>query len=772
MSPIHEGFQQFHEACSHIHPVERLGLEVSCLAECLRPASARRPLFWIRPMYPLRRSVLGDLVYVRRGTRVLRGPGLVSRFSFGGIRGRPCGAVDIGSLKIPRDRPNRRFNEPFKTSQGEADPKRRFLQFDVQDICDNFEKEMMKALKDVSKIHMKSTSTRAHVAKSSLFISKKAKGKSENHVEEFKTFSDPLTIFDEYEEELIENLMSCEEKLTVLQSEHPSSLVLSPQVFEEEPLDYPHQRPRFDTRKPLDEDLGLIFDEEDEPDPVFDEEATSITSIVMKSHVCFDPGTTHVPLSPDLQEHCKQFDLLHYQPEMFVKISSLGVIRFGLEKVKDFCVSKSVFESMINSFKIFELDELLDQPRFQKDNGINSGVILSFDHFLKHSKDIDHFEKSLEFDLKQTDFCARKSFDSFVFKENGFDLSSSKYALITDDLFASSLSLDDVEKDMHVLKMNNIIAHLDKILVCNVYFDVHLERLKCVLLVLGKEILFFDLNKYMSCTFDPGLVASVFSIQERQVQPLRNERIDRAQQLEIWRSFVVKTSCLGDASDRGSVQNGYPNFRKVFCHESNFLGKPTHQGFTEAWNHLKLFTEEGVINFPNRKFSCPSIREYQTSKGDLGTRKKWPDLEPILHEPKVFTQSTSCPNQKHCKDHGLITSAHHENILNPRISKRKHIFTWLKTVLPKSFPDLFSLSCALKEIWKLGKPKFPRGPGDLLIPHAKQSEHEITTTKYKNPWARELSAKFLVLATLRRLNLIELQFEITKTEICLNRSKC
>jgi len=32
--------------------------------------------------------------------------------------------------------------------------------------------------------------------------------------------------------------------------------------------------------------------------------------------------------------------------------------------------------------------------------------------------------------------------------------------------------------------------------------------------------------------------------------------------------------------------------------------------------------------------------------------------------------------------------------------------------------------------------------------------------------------RFLVLGTLRRLNLIESQLEITKTEICLNRSKC
>ncbi|KAF2590837.1 hypothetical protein F2Q70_00038089 [Brassica cretica] len=394
---------------------------------------------------------------------------------------------------------------------------------------------MMKAPKDVSKIHMKSTSTRAPVAEPSLFISKKAKGKSENHVEEFKKISDSLPIFDECEEELIENLMSCEEscdlpclefklildneqtivELTVLQPEHPSSLVLSPQVFEEEPLNYPHQRPRLDTIKPLDEDLGPIFDKEDEPGPVFDEEATNITSIAMESHLCFDPGTTPAPLSFELQEN----------------------------------------------------------------------------------------------------------------------------------LF-------------------------------------------------------------------------VLSIQEREVQPLRNERIDRAQQPEIWRSFVVQTGYFGDASNRGLVQNGYLNIQNVFCHESNFLGNPTHQGFTEAWNHLKSFTEEGVMNFRNRRFSSLFIREYQTSKGNLGPRNERPEPKWSLNEPKVFPQSTSCLNQNHCKDHGLIVSAHHENVLKSRISKRNHIFTWLKNDLFKPFHDLFSLSCALKEIWcrKKDEPKLlrPKNHFDLV----------------------------------------------------------
>jgi len=100
-----------------------------------------------------------------------------------------------------------------------------------------------------------------------------------------------------------------------------------------------------------------------------------------------------------------------------------------------------------------------------------------------------------------------------------------------------TLLCSDVEKDMHVLRMIDIVACLDTILVYNVYFDVHLGRLKCVLLVLGKEILIFELNKYLSCTYDPGLLVSVLSVQERQVQSQRNESIALVHQPEIW-SFM------------------------------------------------------------------------------------------------------------------------------------------------------------------------------------------------------------------------------------------
>uniref|UniRef100_A0A0D3BUZ6 Uncharacterized protein n=1 Tax=Brassica oleracea var. oleracea TaxID=109376 RepID=A0A0D3BUZ6_BRAOL len=155
--------------------------------------------------------------------------------------------------------------------------------------------------------------------------------------------------------------------------------------------------------------------------------------------------------------------------------------------------------------KVFEPDELLDQKRFQHDNGINSGFVLSFDQFLKHSKGFDHFEESLELDLQLPDFCARNSFDSFVFKENSFNLSCYRYALITGNFFASTCALDEsmvkalleqkslraktefccdsiLKSDLellysnsdhvrHVLKMSYDISCLESILIYNTFFD-------------------------------------------------------------------------------------------------------------------------------------------------------------------------------------------------------------------------------------------------------------------------------------------------------------
>ncbi|XP_056849651.1 uncharacterized protein LOC130499529 [Raphanus sativus] len=385
-----------------------------------------------------------------------------------------------------------------------------------------------------SKSQKKSTSTHAHVAEPSIFISEKPKGKSECSFEDLKDFSDSLPIFDEYDDEPTESLMNCEDtcdfptpeselmldsKLTCFEPEPPSSLILSSQDFEEEPFNQPHHGRLPGTRTPLDDDLGPIFDEEDDLGPVFDEEAPSIN---MDSHLCFDPGTTPPILSTDIQEHCEKLDLIYSLPELFVGISSHNVKSFGLDNVKEFCVSNSIFDNMIHSFEKLEPDKLFDQKCFLNDNDISSGLVLSFDQFLKHHKGFDHLEKSFELVLQQPDFCFRKLCDSFVcFKDNWFDLSFSSHGLITGDLFAFPCALDEFmvktlleqkslrtetdsccdsdlkpapsyfESDLDlkflcseydqprlVLNMFYGVSCLESILICNTFFEKHIEPWK------------------------------------------------------------------------------------------------------------------------------------------------------------------------------------------------------------------------------------------------------------------------------------------------------
>ncbi|KAF3610911.1 hypothetical protein DY000_02047220 [Brassica cretica] len=412
-----------------------------------------------------------------------------------------------------------------------------FSQFEVQDFCDNLVEEVVKALKDVSKIQKKSITTRARVAKPSLFINEKPKGKSENNLEDLKDFSDSLPIFDKYDEELIENLMTCEDNcelafsesdlvfddeetngVTCFEPEHPSIFILSSQNFEEDPFDYPHQGPLLGTMRPMDTDLCPIFDEEDDHldddlGRTFDEKALSITSIIMENQLYFDSGTTPTPLSTYIHEHCEKLDLIDSLPEMFVKISSEDVKRFGFDKVKEFRVSNSIFENMINSFQVFEPDKLSDQKRFQNGNNIHSDLVLSFDQFLEHSKSFDHLEKSFELDLQQPILCAIKSFDSFVFKENSFNLNSYRHALITSNLFASTCVLDEFMVKT-LLEQKSPRVETD----------------------FWKETLISYLKKYMSCTYDPDILVSILSVHDKHVQfqrSVRNKSIDHAYQPEV-----------------------------------------------------------------------------------------------------------------------------------------------------------------------------------------------------------------------------------------------
>ncbi|KAF8064721.1 hypothetical protein N665_1171s0002 [Sinapis alba] len=165
---------------------------------------------------------------------------------------------------------------------------------------------------------------------------------------------------------------------------------------------------------------------------------------------------------------------------------------------------------MINSFKVFEPDKLLDQKCFQSTSELNPGVVLNFDQFMEPNKSLDHPEKRIEVIWQQSDLCFRKPCNSFAcFEDNGYDLSFSRRELITDDLFSSTSawkelkvrnlqktkllrvetdfncdfvlkpvhSCSETDKFLTVLTLfeNCVVLSFDDILVYNNFFDKHVE---------------------------------------------------------------------------------------------------------------------------------------------------------------------------------------------------------------------------------------------------------------------------------------------------------
>ncbi|WZY99234.1 hypothetical protein YC2023_071563 [Brassica napus] len=105
---------------------------------------------------------------------------------------------------------------------------------------------------------------------------------------------------------------------------------------------------------------------------------------------------------------------------------------------------------------------------------------------------------------------------------------------------------------------------------------------------------------------------------------------------------------------------------------------------------MKSFTEEEVINFSNRRFSSPSICEYQTSKGDSGPRKK-PEPKPIIGLKMDLSDFQKDRNQEN--GHGIMnfTVVPDFEIRNPTFGNH---FTCLMFVhvlddYPKSLDQVF-----------------------------------------------------------------------------------
>ncbi|KAF3495097.1 hypothetical protein DY000_02052064 [Brassica cretica] len=136
--------------------------------------------------------------------------------------------------------------------------------------------------------------------------------------------------------------------------------------------------------------------------------------------------------------------------------------------------------------------------------------------------------------------------------------------------------------------MSNIVACLDIILVYNVYFDVHLEKLKCVLL-------------------------------ERQVQSQRNESIALVHQLEIWSFMNLRNGAVHGYRRDDPLSSQRPRqlddwFRKK--HEPKLLRQENHFDLIHDEEFSKLAMSH---SFPNSFTTVPDFKISKPIFGDQFT---------------------------------------------------------------------------------------------------------------------------------------------------------
>ncbi|XP_020884967.1 uncharacterized protein LOC9318218 isoform X2 [Arabidopsis lyrata subsp. lyrata] len=76
----------------------------------------------------------------------------------------------------------------------------------------------------------------------------------------------------------------------------------------------------------------------------------------------FVPKSVLMPFPCDYpRKHCKEIDLVKTKPNLFMLVSAQDEKCFVFENVKEFCVSKSVFDKMIPNFEAFTLEEFFKQ---------------------------------------------------------------------------------------------------------------------------------------------------------------------------------------------------------------------------------------------------------------------------------------------------------------------------------------------------------------------------------------------------------------------------
>ncbi|WZZ27248.1 hypothetical protein YC2023_010649 [Brassica napus] len=357
-------------------------------------------------------------------------------------------------------------------------------------------------------------------------------------------------------------------------------------------------------------------------------------------------------------------------PEMFLMVSTHDVKRFGLDKVKDFCVSNSVYDSMLKTFKELEPDKLFDQKYFQYGNKNFSGHVLSFEQFM------NHHEKILEPVFKPTEFYFRKPFALFArTEENSFVVNFPRHELISDYFLAPTYVLKEPRKlhepklhhsdvRVEIVKSANISEFeldclcakndskrvglffedilvyntffekpvpqlkleftdseymnliLDDIWVCNIFFDMHNRWRNHMVFCFGDILVyntFFDMITHLSCPKQAE--KGTGKKKGYNDQSINDESLGK---LEMQQSNLG--NCPAASFDIGAVRGSYLSNQKELSNKLDFHGNLTHQGLTVNWNHVQSFSGERVMGSTsqvNLCLLCLNFSEFVTSQSYL-----------------------------------------------------------------------------------------------------------------------------------------------------------
>ncbi|KAG5374209.1 hypothetical protein IGI04_042497 [Brassica rapa subsp. trilocularis] len=358
--------------------------------------------------------------------------------------------------------------------------------------------------------------------------------------------------------------------------------------------------------------------------------------------------SAHESLSYDLQEHCKEFNMVASVPRMFVKVLELEL------KHSDFCLKpcdsfvRTEERSFVTNFHVHKL--ILD----------NSFV---------SAYELNEPKKLQEPKLHQSDF---------------------RFKCVKSAKF-SKFELDNDSK--------HVGWFFDDILVYNTFFDKTAAQLK--LDITDSECVNLNLNDIWvyNTSFDMITHLTCPKRAEKCTGKKRGYTDESLAKLEMQQSNLG--SCLAVNFDIGAVRGSYLSNPKELSNKLNCYGNYTHQGLTSNWKLVESFSYERVMDSTSRVILCLlclNFSEYRTSQSYIWRpgehakvtnhvfKSSFIDYTDMMH---LFLSKESCADYMEALKHAKTKNKHEEDkrFKPPDLSQERHQDVTCFILIKEAPPD-------------------------------------------------------------------------------------